>query len=196
MRPAKTLGLRRAATGLTTLSRRFSSGTNAPSHNSAPPRTTTTIDMHSHFLPSSWPDFCASYGGDAWPSMRHAGELPAGTFGYNRPCDAMLMSGGRDFRPVTRACWDVQARLDDLDLAGIDVQLISATPILFQWQRDAAVCADVSRHFNDAAVEMCEASAGRLRALCQVPLQDVDASCLELERAMSLGHVGVVHATA
>ena len=41
---------------------------------------------------------------------------------------------------------------------GIDVQLISATPILFQWQREPAVAADVSAHFNDAALEMC---AGR-----------------------------------
>lgn len=50
---------------------------------------------------------------------------------------------------------------------------------------------DVSRHFNDAALEMVASSRGRLHALCQVPLQDVDASCLELERAMEAGCVGV-----
>ena len=50
---------------------------------------------------------------------------------------------------------------------------------------------DVTRHFNDAALEMCAPSGGRLHALCQVPLQHVDAACLELERAMADGHVGV-----
>ena len=31
----------------------------------------------------------------------------------------------------------------------------------------------------------------RLRSLCQVPLQDVDAACVEVRRAMASGHVGV-----
>ena len=66
----------------------------------------------------------------------------------------MLMSGDKDFRPVTRAAWDPAVRLNDLDEHGIDVQLISATPILFQWQRDGAVAADVAAWFNDAALEM------------------------------------------
>ena len=123
--------------------------------------------------------------------MRHTGELPKGTFGYGHACEAMLMSGERDFRPVTRACWDVSSRLADLDAAGVDMQLISATPILFQWSRPAEVAVDVARHFNNAALEMCEGSGGRLRAICQVPLQDVDAACRELERATTCGHVGV-----
>ena len=59
--------------------------------------------------------------------MRHTGELPGGTFGYQHKCSAMLMSGSEDFRPVTRAAFDPAARLEDLDKNGVDVQLISAT---------------------------------------------------------------------
>ena len=29
------------------------------------------VDMHSHFVPSSWPDLAARYGGDDWPGIRH-----------------------------------------------------------------------------------------------------------------------------
>ena len=117
--------------------------------------------------------------------------MPSGVYGYGRSCDAMLMSGDQDFRPVTRACWDPAARLEDLDKAGIDVQVISATPILFQWARPPQVAADVSAFMNDAALEMCANTSNRLRALCQVPLQDVDLACREVERAMASGHVGV-----
>ena len=67
----------------------------------APPA--AAIDMHSHFLPKSWPCLASRYGGEGWPSMRHSGQLPTGTFGYDRSCGAMLMSGGEDFRPVTSA---------------------------------------------------------------------------------------------
>ena len=151
------------------------------------------IDMHSHFLPKNWPDYAAKFGGEGWPSMRHEAPLPLGTYGYGRSCDAMLMKGGDDFRPVTRACWDMGARVEDLDLNGIDHQVISATPILFQWSRDKDVAAEVARHMNEAALEMCAepAAKGRFSALCQVPLQDVSTACRVLEEAMASGHVGV-----
>jgi len=185
----------------------------------APPA--AAIDMHSHFLPKSWPCLASRYGGEGWPSMRHSGQLPTGTFGYDRSCGAMLMSGGEDFRPVTsassnpnllqpqppptptfsnpnllqpqvtNAAWDVRARLDDLDRLGVHSQIISATPILFQWDRPREASLDVARHFNDAALDMCSASHGRLHALCQVPLNNVDDACLELERSIANGHVGV-----
>lgn len=178
---------------------------------SAVKRAAGVVDMHSHFLPRTWPDFAARFGGENWPSMRHDGALPDGTFGYGasilgggayssnptafvgRRCDAMLMSGGEDFRPVTRACWDAAARVEDLDRCGIDHQIISATPILFQWSRAPAVAADVARYMNDAALEMCAepAAAGRLSALCQVPLQDVGTACTIVDEAMASGHRGV-----
>ena len=125
--------------------------------------------------------------------MRHDGPLPGGTYGYDRECGAMLMRGESDFRPVTRASWDPASRIADLDAAGIDHQIISATPILFQWSRPPRVGADVCAWLNDAALEMCASpdASGRLSAMCQVPLQDVDMACREVERAMDKGHVGV-----
>ncbi len=150
--------------------------------------------MHTHFLPATWPNFSKRYGGEGWPWMRHdGGAMPGGVFGYGRGCDAMLMQGDADFRPVTRACWDTAERVGDMDAHGIDVQLISATPILFQWHRPAEVAADISAHFNDAALELCASAdaRGRLRALCQVPLQSVSVACREVERAMEAGCVGV-----
>ncbi len=28
------------------------------------------VDIHSHFLPHSWPDLAARFGGTDWPSMK------------------------------------------------------------------------------------------------------------------------------
>ena len=159
----------------------------------AAPLRPLVVDMHTHFLPATWPDFAVKHGGEEWPWMRHSGEHPDGVYGYERKCSAMLMQGSSDFRPVTSACWSPADRIFDMDAAGIDFQLISATPILFQWHRPAEVAADVARHFNDAALEMCASpeAQGRLLALCQVPLQDVDLACREAERAMAAGCAGV-----
>ena len=138
------------------------------------------IDIHSHFFPERWPDLDARFGGDPWPSLRHTG-----------PGTATVMLGTREFRPITEACWNVERRLADLDDHGIDQQVISATPLLFAYARPAGQGLEVARIFNDLALEMTARGGGRLHAIAQVPLQDTDAACGELSRAMKAGHRGV-----
>jgi aminocarboxymuconate-semialdehyde decarboxylase len=138
------------------------------------------IDIHTHFFPESWPDLAARYGTPDWPSIKHTG-----------PGKADIMLGDRMFRHVTSACWDVNVRLENMDRNGIDMQIISATPVLFAYARKAEQALDCARLFNDVALEMCQRSKGRLKSLCQVPLQDIDASCAELDRCMRDGHLGV-----
>jgi aminocarboxymuconate-semialdehyde decarboxylase len=138
------------------------------------------IDIHTHFFPESWPDLAARYGTPDWPSIKHTG-----------PGKADIMLGDRMFRHVTSACWDVNVRLENMDRNGVDMQIISATPVLFAYARKAENALDCARLFNDVALEMCQRSKGRLKSLCQVPLQDIDASCAELDRCMRDGHLGV-----
>ncbi len=76
-------------------------------------------------------------------------------------------------------------------MISIDLQIISATPVLFAYDRPVEHALDVARLFNDAALEMCARGNGRLKSLCQVPLQDIDAACKELSRCMRAGHLGV-----
>jgi len=101
------------------------------------------------------------------------------------------MLGDRMFRHVTSGCWDVNVRLENMDRNGVDMQIISATPVLFAYAREAKHALDCARLFNDVALEMCQRSKGRLKSFCQVPLQDIDAACKELTRCMRDGHLGV-----
>jgi aminocarboxymuconate-semialdehyde decarboxylase len=138
------------------------------------------IDIHTHFFPESWPDLAKRYGTPDWPSIKHTG-----------PGKADIMLGDRMFRHVTSACWDVNVRLENMDRNGVDMQIISATPVLFAYAREAKSALDCARLFNDVALEMCQRSKGRLKSFCQVPLQDIDAACAELSRCMRDGHLGV-----
>jgi aminocarboxymuconate-semialdehyde decarboxylase len=138
------------------------------------------IDIHTHFFPKQWPDLAARFGTPDWPSIRHT-----------EPDKAVILLGDRVFRHIHSACWDVNVRLEQMDRDGIDVQVISATPVLFAYNREAKQALDCARLFNDAALEMCHRSQGRLKALCQVPLQDIDAASAELTRCMRAGHLGV-----
>ena len=84
----------------------------------------TVVDLHSHFFPETWPDLAERFGTPDWPWMRRDG-----------PDRAMVMLGSREFRPITSACWDASVRLADMDRDGVDVQVVSATPVLFAYGR-------------------------------------------------------------
>ena len=138
------------------------------------------IDIHNHFFPESWPDLAARYGTPNWPWIKHT-----------EPGKADIMVGDRFFRHIYSACWDPEVRLREMDRDGIDVQVVSATPVLFAYERPIEHALDCARLFNDAALELCGRGKGRLKSLCQVPLQDTDAACEELSRCVRAGHLGV-----
>ena len=138
------------------------------------------IDIHNHFFPRTWPDLAARYGTPDWPWIKHT-----------ETGQADIMLGERFFRHIDSACWDPERRLQEMDRDGVDMQVISATPVLFAYERPAEHALDCARLFNDAALELCAKGKGRLKSLCQVPLQDVDAACKELTRCKKAGHLGV-----
>ena len=138
------------------------------------------IDIHNHFFPRAWPDLAARYGTPNWPSIKHS-----------QPGKAEIMVGDRFFRQISSACWDPEVRLQEMDRDGVEMQVLSATPVLFAYERPVEHALDCAQLFNDAALELCAQGRGRLKSLCQVPLQDIDASCSELSRCMRAGHLGV-----
>ena len=140
----------------------------------------TVVDLHTHFFPETWPDLAERFGTPDWPWLRRDG-----------PDEATVMLGGTEFRSITSACWDPAVRLADMDRDGVDVQVVSATPVLFAYGRPAEQAMECARIFNDALLELCSAGGGRLVPICQVPLQDTDLACRELERAMAAGMKGV-----
>ena len=138
------------------------------------------IDIHNHFFPRNWPDLAARYGTPNWPWIKHT---EAGK--------AEIRLGDRFFRQIDSACWDPDVRLNEMDRDGVEMQVLSATPVLFAYERPVEHALDCAQLFNDAALELCAQRKERLKSFCQVPLQDIDASCKELSRCMRAGHLGV-----
>lgn len=137
------------------------------------------VDIHSHFYPDNIPDLSARFGGE-WPGFRHTA-----------PGKGMITLGNREYRPVYEACWNPSLRLEEMDRDGIDIQVMCATPLLFAYGKPAGQALECARLFNDLALDLCRYAPDRLKTLCQVPLQDIDASCAEVSRAVQAGHIGV-----
>lgn len=143
--------------------------------------TKAMIDIHSHFLPriSRQEAMAVEPARAPWLAVDSDGET------------GQIMVGDQPFRPVYRALWDPDFRVAELDAQGIDTQIVCATPIMFGYAWEAARAADWAARMNDKAMAFCAAHPKRLKALAQVPLQDVKLACAEASRAMAAGCVGV-----
>ncbi len=137
---------------------------------------TPVIDVHTHVVPAGWP----ALGSPDDPWLR-----------TDSPTAATIMLGDKEFRRITDACWNADTRLADMDADGVDQQVVLPTPVFFGYERTTADAIHMARIFNDLALEVAAQAPERLIPFCQVPLQDADAACAELDRCMDNGHVGV-----
>lgn len=142
--------------------------------------TPPVVDVHSHYVPRGWPDLAEACGGTDWPSLR-----------VDSVTQATIMLGDREFRRITDACWNADQRLVDMNHDGVDVQVVSPTPVFFAYGRTAQQATSVAAIFNDLALDITAQAPERLVPFCQVPLQDPDAACRELDRCIENGHAGV-----
>jgi aminocarboxymuconate-semialdehyde decarboxylase len=140
---------------------------------------TRRIDIHAHLFPRIAREEAAAIDARA-PWLEDHGD---GT--------GHIMVGTEPFRPVEATLWDAPTRLRWMDATGIDVQLVCATPVMFGYAWDSVRATTWAARMNDRAIEFCAADSRRLKALAQVPLQDIDLACREVTRAKQSGHIGV-----
>lgn len=140
----------------------------------------TVIDMHTHFFPRITREEAAKLDPERAPWLQ-----------ANADGTGQIMTGDQPFRPVREVLWEPARRLEDMDRDGIDIQIFCATPVMFGYAYAADRALAWCQRMNDRALEFAAQAPRRLKALAQVPLQDIDASCREASRAKAAGHLGV-----
>ncbi|MFJ3055466.1 amidohydrolase family protein [Herbaspirillum sp. NPDC087042] len=138
------------------------------------------VDIHSHFFPPITQAEAAALDPALAPWLRDDGNG-----------QGMIMTGDKAFRPVYSALWDPARRIEEMDANGVDLQIMCATPVMFGYRYPTQRALPWAQRMNDYAIELCAHDPQRLKALAQVPLQDLDAACREASRAMQIGHIGV-----
>ena len=139
------------------------------------------IDVHTHVLPRTWPDLGQRYG--------YGGFVQLEAEGSDR---ARMMRDGECFRIVESNCWSAERRIEECDRDGVDVQVLSTVPVMFNYWAKPADALDLSRILNDHIAGMVTAYPSRFVGLGTVPMQDPDRAVGELERCVGqLGLAGV-----
>jgi len=86
---------------------------------------------------------------------------------------------------------DPELRIQAMDTAGIDYQILSPSPLTYFHFIDAAQAVTYCREWNDALAELCRRHSDRLGGLATLPMQDPAAAAAELSRAVNeLGLLG------
>jgi aminocarboxymuconate-semialdehyde decarboxylase len=97
---------------------------------------------------------------------------------------AVLEVAGHPYQPFPRGGWDMSRRLQDMDAAGIDVQVISNTPQTFLYGQDGALAAALSALQNDQIAKAVAGNPQRLVGIATLPMQAPQLAAAELRRAM------------
>ncbi|MGA8261899.1 MAG: amidohydrolase family protein [Arenicellales bacterium] len=93
---------------------------------------------------------------------------------------------------------DPVARLRDMDAEGIDIAVVfgNLPELILAAVVDKGLAAAMARAYNDWVADYCRTEPQRLKAVAMLPMQDVEASVVELRRAtQELGLVAAMLAT-
>jgi aminocarboxymuconate-semialdehyde decarboxylase len=137
------------------------------------------IDIHNHFYPINFLNQLEKEGGELGLSFE--------TDVWDRK--VMLHHGAR-ILTITEPMYTVEKRLEDMDAAGIDVQILTlSAPSVDPFPIEAA--ARLSRSVNEEIARICQNYPKRFMALATLPYLNPDLTVKELEYCVDeLGYKG------
>jgi aminocarboxymuconate-semialdehyde decarboxylase len=139
-----------------------------------------SVDIHAHYYPE---EFLHLLGGDG-KAFGGSYTRQENSFSFATP------AGG--LGPLPLKFIDVQARLLDMDRAGVDVQALSLSVPMVYWA-DRQLNARLARAWNDAASTVHRQHPLRFVVLATLPMLDVHDAIIELERTAELPGVRGVY---
>ncbi len=133
---------------------------------------TPRIDVHSHVFPREMLDLIRARPHDF--GMRFA-ATPAG--------ERLLRDDGHA-TPLFDEFVDANAKVAGMDRKGLDISVISPTPMIYFYDLDADRAIAAARVINDGVARMVADRPDRLRGMATLPMQHADAAVAELERVV------------
>lgn len=128
------------------------------------------IDIHTHIMPAVMPNWTQKFGYGEFIHLEH------------RNCEACMMKGDKVFRVVDKNSYEAADRKVQMEETGVDIQVLSSIPVLFNYWAKAADGLETSRFFNDHIAETVSKDPHHFIGLGTVPMQDTELAIKEMER--------------
>lgn len=131
------------------------------------------IDIHTHILPKNWPDLNKKYGVNGFITIEH-----------HKPGCAKMMIDGKVFREIQENSWEPGARIGGCTKTGVDIQVLSTVPVMFNYWAKPEHTYDLARYLNDHIAQVVSDFPDRFVGLGTLPMQDSKLAIKELQRCM------------
>jgi aminocarboxymuconate-semialdehyde decarboxylase len=142
-------------------------------------QTARSVDVHAHAVLPGTMGVAGKYG----PEI--------GSDGPDRPWFRVGDYRLDGVRYEDSAFMDANLRLESMQAAGIDFQVLSPNPLSYFHHIESEQAIPYCRHHNDELAELVSQHPTRLAALASLPMQNPRAACEELRRAVGeLGMLG------
>jgi aminocarboxymuconate-semialdehyde decarboxylase len=130
------------------------------------------IDIHSHVLPRELIELIREHPRNYQMRVEGAGD------------SEKFVRDDQHGTPLYAEFFDADAKVEGMDRKGIDISVISVTPVVFFYWLAADAGLAACRVMNDGIARMAAARPDRLRGMATLPMQDTDAAITELERVV------------
>lgn len=97
---------------------------------------------------------------------------------------SVLDVSGVPYRPFPRGGFDIERRLADMNAAGIDVHILSATPQTYMYGQEPALGVATSALQNDQIAKLVKQQPDRFMGIATLPMQAPEQAAAELRRAV------------
>ena len=136
--------------------------------------------MHSHIIPKKMPNWTEKFGYGKFIHLEH-----------NLDNSANMMQGGNFFRRIEENCWNEKQRITEYEKFNTQVQVVCTIPVLFSYWAKPKDCLELSEFLNDHIAALIQEYPKNYIGLATIPMQDSEIAIKELERAKSIGLVGI-----
>jgi aminocarboxymuconate-semialdehyde decarboxylase len=148
------------------------------------PSSAQRIDVHAHFA-VPLPLFADRHSAAGWPSLDF------------EKTSARLLRNGKAVRDLPPAAWSLDARVEELDRARLDHQLLSPIPPLMFESGQADLDTEWARHINTGLAHAAAKHPTRFSAIGIVPLSHPADAIQVMSEAKDQGLLGIqIGATA
>src|SRR3954466_13192542 len=134
-------------------------------------------------------------GGDYWSFDGGKRTWPLGLTATAGDSYLTLRPNGLRYSDIRPGSFDPKARLEDMDIDGVYAAVLYPSVTLTgakTYADDPELQEACVRAYNEWLAEFCDGSDGRLVGQAIIPTTGVDAAVEEFERALKLGHRGVL----
>ena len=138
------------------------------------------IDMHTHIIPKKLPNWMEKFGYGDFIHLIH-----------NSDRTADMMQGGNFFRRIEENSWNEKQRITEYEKFNTQVQVVCTIPVLFSYWANPKDCLELSKFLNDHIAALIQEYPKNYIGLATIPMQDSEVAIKELERAKSIGLIGI-----